>query len=187
MGAETGTYITRTVAAMQAAYGNNWNITAKGSDPVLDDRAWLVQVGYDDFKPEIAGNLGMHVKLTALATVSYRGKGATHNSGLQAADITATLGAWVAAYVDPETNTIPHNFDMEVEPIVRYELRGTNRVAINTGDYRGRLWWDVILDFVDVDIDVEGYDTGHPARPSGPYVDHSVNVESVSVDVTPAV
>ena len=44
----------------------------------------------------------------------------------------------------------------------------------------------MILDFIDVDIDVEGYVTGHPARPSGPYVDHGVNVESVSVDVTPA-
>ena len=172
---------------MQAAYGANWNVIAIGADPVLDDRAWLVQVGYDGFTPEAAGNLGMNLKLTALATVSYRGKGPTHNSGLQAADITATLAAWVTQYVDPETNTIPYNLDMEIVPIVRYEQRGDNRVAINTGDYRGRLWWDVMLDFVDVDIDVEGYVTGHPVGPTGPYIDHGVNVESVSVDVRPSV
>ena len=136
MGKETGTYINRAVQAMQAAYGANWNVVAIGADPVLDDRAWLVQVGYDGFQPEAAGNLGMNLKLTALATVSYRGKGATHNSGLQAANITATLAAWVSQYVDPETNTIPHNLDMDVSPSFAMSNEGPN-VSLSTPGITG--------------------------------------------------
>ena len=177
MGNEVSTYINRVVAAMQAAYGTNWNITARGEDPVEDDRAWLVQVGFDDFDPRPTGNLGLTVVLKCRATVSYRGKGATHNSGLQASDITTTLGAWIAAYIDTVTRTTPENLEMDMEPPTRDHAG----VLLNTGDWRGHFWWDVRLDFIDPDISVAGYVTGHPARPLGPYIDHGVDIDSIAV------
>ena len=37
--------------------------------------------------------------MTCAATISYVGKGSTHNSGLQAADIAVTLAAWLAGWI----------------------------------------------------------------------------------------
>ena len=100
MGEEVSGYIDRLVPAMQAAYGVAWNIEARGESPKIDDRAWQVQVGYSDFQTQRNGALGLQMMMKCAATISYVGKGPTHNSGLQAADIAVTLAAWLAGYQD---------------------------------------------------------------------------------------
>ena len=48
------------------------------------------------------------------ATISYVGKGSTHNSGLQAADIAVTLAAWIAGYQDL---AFADNIEIQMEPV----------------------------------------------------------------------
>ena len=42
MGEEVSSYIGRLVPALQTAYGEAWNIEARGESPKIDDRAWQV-------------------------------------------------------------------------------------------------------------------------------------------------
>ena len=102
MGEEVTGYFGRLVPALQTAYGVAWNIEARGESPAIDDRAWQVQVGYSDFQPQLNGALGLQMTMKCAATISYVGKGPTHNSGLQAADIAVTLAAWIAGYTDTD-------------------------------------------------------------------------------------
>ena len=63
----------------------------------------------------LTGNLGMNLKLTALATVSYRGKGATHNSGLQAARYYGNPGRMGSiSTLTLRQTRFPENMDMDV-------------------------------------------------------------------------
>ena len=85
--------------------------------------------------------LGLQLTMTCAATISYVGKGSTHNSGLQAADIAVTLAAWIAGYQD---FAFADNFEIQMEPVVRQR----ERVAENTGRYYGHVWWAVPIDAI---------------------------------------
>ena len=106
---------------MQAAYGVAWNIEARGESPTIDDRAWQVQVGYSDFQTQRNGAMGLQLMMKCTATISYVGKGPTHNSGLQAADIAVTLAAWLAGYQD---FAFADNFEIQMEPVIRQQGAG---------------------------------------------------------------
>ena len=67
-----------------------------------------------------------------------------------------------------------------MEPVVRHRETG---VPENTGRYYGHVWWDVPIDAIDPDIDVEGYMTGHPAGPQLPGYDLGVDIESIDVEL----
>ena len=81
MGEEVSGYIGRLVPALQTAYGEAWNIEARGESPKIDDRAWQVQVGYSNFLPQRNGAMGLQMTMKCGATISYVGKGPAHNSG----------------------------------------------------------------------------------------------------------
>ena len=177
MGTEVSDYILdRLVPALQAAYGEAWNIEARGESPKIDDRAWQVQVGYSDFQPQRNGAMGLQMTMKCAATISYVGKGPTHNSGLQAADIAVTLAAWLAGYQD---FAFADNFEIQMEPVIRQR----ERVPENTGRYYGHVWWDVPIDAIVPDIDIAGYVTGHPAGPQLPDYDLGVDIESIDVEL----
>ena len=178
MGEEVSGYIGRLVPALQSAYGMAWNIEARGESPKVDDKAWQVQVGYSNFQPQRNGALGLQMTMKCAATITYVGKGATHNSGLQAADIAVTLAAWLAGYSDTTLLSFADNFEIEMEPRVRQNDMG---VPENTGRYYGHVWWDVTIDAIDPDIDIAGYVTGHPARAVVSYPDYGVDIESIDV------
>ena len=114
--------------------------------------------------------------MTCAATISYVGKGSTHNSGLQAADIAVTLAAWLAGYQD---FAFADNFEIQMEPVVRQR----ERVSENTGRYHGHVWWDVPIDDIGPDIDIAGYVTEHPAGPQLPGHGLGVDIESIDVDL----
>ena len=114
--------------------------------------------------------------MTCAATISYVGKGPTHNSGLQGADIAVTLAAWIAGYQD---FAFADNFEIQMEPVVRYR----ERVSANTGRYHGHVWWDVPIDAIVSDIDIAGYVTEHPASPQLPGHDLGADIESVDVEL----
>ena len=176
MGEEVTGYFGRLVPAMQTAYGVAWNIEARGESPAIDDRAWQVQVGYSDFQPQLNGAMGLQMTMKCAATISYVGKGPTHNSGLQAADIAVTLAAWLAGYQD---FAFAHNFEIQMEPVVRQR----EHVRQNTGRYYGHVWWDVPIDAISPDLDIAGYATGHPAGPQLPGHDLGVDFESIDIEL----
>ena len=176
MGEEVTGYFGRLVPALQTAYGVAWNIEARGESPAIDDRAWQVQVGYSDFQTQRNGAMGLQLMMKCAATISYVGKGPTHNSGLQAADIAVTLAAWLAGYQD---FAFADNFEIQMEPVVRQR----ERVSANTGRYHGHVWWDVPIDAILPDIDIAGYVTGHPAGPQLPSRDLGADIESIDVEL----
>ena len=176
MGAELSGYFGRLVPELQDAYGVAWNIEARGESPKIDDRAWQVQVGYSDFQTQRNGAMGLQLMMKCAATISYVGKGPTHNSGLQAADIAVTLAAWLAGYQD---FAFADNFEIQMEPVVRYR----ERVSANTGRYYGHVWWDIPIDAISPDIEIAGYITRHPAGPQIPGHDLGVDIESIDVDL----
>ena len=160
MGQEVSAYVRAMVGAMQAAYGERWNITARGeSAEDVSGKPWAVQVGYAGFVPEPRGDLGIDLETTCAATVSYAGTGPTHNDGFQEADIAATLASWMSGRV--VGGALAKNVKMEPEPVT--VMRGG--VEIPTGQYLTHVFWDVRLDDIDPDIVIEGYETRHPSRP----------------------
>ena len=163
MGKEVSTYINAVVAELQAAYGDRWNIRARGesAEPV-SGRPWGVQIGYSAFSPRYRGDAGLDLEMTCAATVYYAGVGATHNDGFQEADIAVSLLAWLSGHV--VLGTLGHDYEVDVEPLTA--MRGG--VETPTGQYAAHLFWNVRLDDIDPDIDVEGYETSHPARPLAP-------------------
>ena len=80
MGEEVSSYIGRLVPALQTAYGEAWNIEARGESPKIDDRAWQVQVGYSNFLPQRNGAMGLQMTMKCGATISYVGKGPTQGT-----------------------------------------------------------------------------------------------------------
>ena len=160
MGQEVSTYLNAIVAELQAAYGERWNITARGeSTAAVSGKPWGVQIGYSAFVPHYRGDAGLDLTLTCAATVYYAGVGTTHNSGFQEADIAMSLLAWLSGHV--VHGTLAHDYEVEVEPLTA--MRGS--VETPTGQYNAHLFWDVRLDDIDPDIDIEGFETLHPARP----------------------
>ena len=164
MGKEVSTYVNAVVAELQAAYGERWNIAARGeSTAAVSGKPWGVQIGYSAFAPQYRGDAGMDLDLTCAATVHYTGVGPTHNDGYQAADIAASLAAWLSGHVvDGEQG---RNIQLDPEPLTT--VRGG--VEVPTGQYALHVFWDVRLDDIDPDIDIEGYETGHP-RPAAQFV-----------------
>ena len=121
----------------------------------------------------------LQMTMKCAATISYVGKGPTHNSGLQAADIAVTLAAWLAGYTDTDLLAFAHNFEIQMEPVVRQR----EHVRQNTGRYYGHVWWDVPIDAISPDLDIAGYVTGHPAGPQLPGHDLGVDIESIDVEL----
>lgn len=171
MGLEVSTYINAVVQELQAAYGEAWNIAARGELPYVQKDGippvgtlvsrcpWAVQVGYSRFVPHYRGDLGMDLEMTCCATVSYTGVGPGHNSGLQQADIALTLAAWLSGHV--VEGTLAKDVEVDIEPFTA--VRGG--VEVPTGQYLAHVFWDARLDDIDPDIDIEGYTTLHPSRP----------------------
>ena len=160
MGHEVSTYVNSIVAELQAAYGERWNIAARGESPAaVSGKPWGVQIGYSAFAPQYRGDAGMDLDLTCAATVYYAGVGPTHNSGFQEADIAMSLLAWLSGHV--VSGALAHDYEVEVEPLT--SMRGG--VETPTGQYAAHVFWTARLEDIDPDIDVEGFETLHPARP----------------------
>ena len=107
-----------------------WNIAARGeSTAAVSRKAWGVQIGYSSFVLHDRGDAGLDMDLTCAATVYYTGVGPTHNDGFQAADIAASLAAWLSGHVVGGSQG--HNIQMDPEPLT--DLRGG--VEVPTGQY----------------------------------------------------
>ena len=163
MGQEVSTYINAVVSELQDAYGERWNIAARGeSTRAVSGKPWGVQVGYSRFVPHYRGDAGLDLDLTCAATVYYAGVGPTHNSGFQEADIAMSLLAWLSGHV--VHGKLAKNYEVDVEPVTAM----IGGVEAPTGQYNANLFWDVRLDDIDPDIDIEGFETRHPFRPLQP-------------------
>ena len=187
MGNEISEYTTALVNALQGAYGQAWNIRQRGESTPEATQPWEVVIGMSGFADIIRdGGGGVNLGVTMGATVIYTSVGPSHSSGFQAADITATLAAFLAQWIPPaDARGQSGPLAMNIAGGIRPEPTQQGPVAVNTGNYVGGMYWDIELD-VSTGIEIPDFRTGRPIdQPEPPrrriFEDYGTNIEGADV------